>query len=80
MTIAEQLKNELDKLDAQIAHSDKLIEEAEERQSKRRQYGDRLFNLRLKKAAQLEREEAVLKKKIGPCVEEIAHDGTVWRV
>lgn len=80
MTIAEQLKNELTRIDAQIAHSDKLIEEAEERQSKRRLYGDRLLNLRIKKAAQLEREEALLQKKIGPCVEEIAHDGVTWRV
>lgn len=80
MTTAERLKIEIAREKAKIEANDKSIEDGEHRQSLRRKHGDRLFNRLITLENQLAREEALLEKKIGPCVEEIAHDGVTWRV
>lgn len=61
-TRADEIRSEIARDKAKIAENDKLIEEAEYRQSLRRQYGDRLYNRLIMLEAQLEREEAPLRK------------------
>lgn len=68
LTDSERIKIDIAAQKAKIAESDKQIEEAEERQDKRRAHGDKLYNRLIQLEEQLKRAEAPLVKPQGHCV------------
>lgn len=79
-TRTDELRIEIARDKAKIVENDKLIEEAERRQSLRRQYGERLCSRLAQLEARLAREEALYVKPEGPCVTLETPDGTFWKV
>lgn len=77
---ADELNDAIANLTARICTEEQNLETLLSSVEAVRRYIDHLHMMRTRLEAQLEREDTILVKPVGPCVTLTAHDGVEWDV